>query len=155
MVSTMALKMSRACGWRAQHAACRGAAGGKKPGKRLPRELRNLAIPDRTWNVAMPLYLTSAKTREQFVSGIDESQASATPAPATPAPAPPPASSAGERASKKSGTRPGPAVPRFSPHVVGPDANMAFLAEEVVGQPVCVPEPAAAQPLSPDALLGC
>ena len=25
-------------------------------GKRLPRELRNLAIPDRTWNVAMPFF---------------------------------------------------------------------------------------------------
>ena len=29
-------------------------AAGKPPGRKLPRELRNLAMPDRDWNVAMP-----------------------------------------------------------------------------------------------------
>ena len=51
-------------------------AGGKEPGKRLPRELRNLAIPDRTWNSAIPFYTTAAKTREQFSSN-SETQAAA------------------------------------------------------------------------------
>ena len=34
-------------------------------GKRLPRELRNLAMPDRDWNVAIPYFNLGAKTRDQ------------------------------------------------------------------------------------------
>ena len=41
------------------------------PTRRLPRELRNLAMPDRDWNVAVPFFTTSAKTREQFSSSAD------------------------------------------------------------------------------------
>jgi hypothetical protein len=54
----------------------KGADGGRKP-RRLPRELRNLALPDREWNVAMPFYTTEAKTREQFTSNADTLAAAA------------------------------------------------------------------------------
>ena len=50
------------------------ATGGQK---RLPRELRNLAVPDRQWNVAMPFYTTATKTREQFSSNPDAADAAA------------------------------------------------------------------------------
>ena len=47
-------------------------AAAAQPGrKRVPRELRNLAMPDRDWNVAMPFFSTAAKTREQFSSSAD------------------------------------------------------------------------------------
>ena len=39
--------------------------------KKLPRELRGLALPDRDWNVAMPFFTTAAKTRDQFSSNAD------------------------------------------------------------------------------------
>ena len=43
-----------------------GAPKGKK--RALPRELRNLALPDRDWNVAMPFFSVdlATKTRDQF-----------------------------------------------------------------------------------------
>ena len=50
----------------------------KKPGrKRIPRELRGLAMPDRDWNVAMPFFTTQAKTRDQFFTHADTQQAAA------------------------------------------------------------------------------
>ena len=33
--------------------------------------MRNLAMPDRDWHVAMPFFTAAAKTREQFYSGDD------------------------------------------------------------------------------------
>ena len=53
-------------------------AAALRPGrKRLPRELRGLAIPDRDWNVAMPFFDTSSKTREQASSSVETQAAAA------------------------------------------------------------------------------
>ena len=48
-------------------AAAAAAMAGREAskGKRLPRELRNLAMPDRDWNVAIPYFNLGAKTRDQ------------------------------------------------------------------------------------------
>ena len=43
----------------------------------VPRELRNLAMPDRDWNVAVPFFTTASKTREQFSSSADTQAAAA------------------------------------------------------------------------------
>ena len=53
------------------------AAAGAGPKKRLPRELRNLALPDREWHVAVPFFTTGSKTREQFSSSADMQAAAA------------------------------------------------------------------------------
>ena len=54
------------------------AAVAAKPGRKsLPRELRNLAMPDKDWNVAMPFYTTDAKTRDQFASNASTQAAAA------------------------------------------------------------------------------
>lgn len=50
-------------------------ASGRK--RQLPRELRNLAMPDRDWNVSMPFFSTAAKTREQFSASADQQAAAA------------------------------------------------------------------------------
>ena len=50
---------------------------GSKKGKRVPRELRGLAMPDRDWNVAMPFFTVASKTREQFYTSANPQQAAA------------------------------------------------------------------------------
>ena len=47
------------------------------PKKRVPRELRNLALPDREWNVSVPFFAVGSKTREQFSSSADTQAAAA------------------------------------------------------------------------------